>query len=155
MSVLPCVNKKTWTLHHAAHEKQAGCFSRAEKQNGHLDFVKFLLDLFHPSYLITSLEIAIWFPLFCESLLCYGGWRGCCALSFSLLASRMWFTAGPVMGPVSSPHLLNRTWRSFLKSMLVEPSKVFCHICQGTCLGILNTKGNIWILNISLLIIII
>lgn len=38
MSVLLCVNKKTWTLHHAAHEKQAG-FSQAEK-HGHLYLAK-------------------------------------------------------------------------------------------------------------------
>lgn len=96
--------------------KTSRLFSHAEK-HGHLYFAK--IRWYNEIICVlpdNKPRTRDFFPLFCQSLLCYGGWRGCCALSFSLPASRLWLTAGPL----SSLLLLNQSWCSLQKNLLDE-----------------------------------
>lgn len=120
--------------------KTSRLFSHAEK-HGHLYFAK--IRWYNEIICVlpdNKPRTRDFFPLFCQSLLCYGGWRGCCALSFSLPASRLWLTAGPLSSLLfASPQpilmLIAEELARWILLFALQLSRDACHFKWTTASG--------------------
>lgn len=120
--------------------KTSRLFSHAEK-HGHLYFAK--IRWYNEIICVlpdNKPRTRDFFPLFCQSLLCYGGWRGCCALSFSLPASRLWLTAGPLSSLLfASPQpilmLIAEELARWILLFALQLSRDTCHFKWTTASG--------------------